>query len=71
MKNALDTLKKIFLIMLGIMLTFLAIKLAFFLVPIFIKATIALVVILCIGGVLGVGYLVNRLRKVMFRRERD
>ena len=69
MKNALDSLKKIFLIMLGVMLTFLAIKLAFFLVPIFIKATIALVVVLCIGGVLGVGYLINRLRMVMFRRE--
>ena len=71
MKNALDSLKKIFLIMLGVMLTFLAIKLTFFLVPIFIKATIALVVILCISGVLGVGYLINRLRMVMFRRERD
>jgi len=64
-------LKTIFLIMLGVMLTFLAIKLAFFLVPIFIKATIALVIILCTGGVLGVGYLVNRLIKVMFRREMD
>jgi len=71
MKNTFNALKKIFLIMLGVMLTFLAIKLAFFLVPIFIKATIALVVILCIGGVLGVGYLINRLRMVMFRRERD
>ena len=64
-------LKTIFLIMLGVILTFLAIKLAFFLVPIFIKATIALVIILCIGGVIGVGYLIDRLRKVMFRRERD
>jgi len=64
-------LKAIFLIMLGVILTFLAIKLAFFLVPIFIKATIALVIILCVGGVLGVGYLINKLRKVMFSRERD
>jgi len=64
-------LKTIFLIMLGVILTFLAIKLAFFLVPIFIKATIALVIILCIGGVIGVGYFINRLRKVMFQRERD
>ena len=64
-------LKTIFLIMLGVMLTFLAIKLAFFLVPIFIKATITLAIILCIGGVIGVGYFINRLRKVMFRRERD
>jgi len=63
--------KTIFLIMLGVILTFLAIKLAFFLVPIFIKATITLVIILCIGGVIGVGYFINRLRKVMFRRERD
>jgi len=64
-------LKTIFLIMLGVILTFLAIKLAFFLVPIFIKATITLAIILCIGGVIGVGYFINRLRKVMFRRERD
>ena len=63
--------KTIFLIMLGVILTFLAIKLAFFLVPIFIKATITLVIILCIGGVIGVGYFINRLRKVMFKRERD
>jgi len=64
-------LKTIFLIMLGVILTFLAIKLTFFLVPIFIKAIIALVIILCIGGVIGVGYFINRLRKVMFKRERD